>query len=39
MAKDAELILELNFRERNPADKDALKNLKSLLTIGKNIRK
>ena len=35
--KDAELILELNFRE-NPADKDALK-LKDLLTIGKNIRK
>jgi len=25
---DTELILELSFRERNPVDKDALKNLK-----------
>ena len=37
--KDAELILELNFRERNPADKDALKNLKKSVNYWKKHKK
>jgi len=33
--KDADLILELSFRERNPIDKDALKNIKKSVKFWK----
>ncbi len=36
---DTEFILELNFRERNPADKDALKNLKKSVKYWKKHKK
>ncbi len=37
--KKADLILELSFRERNPIDKDALKNIKKSVEYWKKNKK